>query len=241
MDDATAYLTPPEPPDNSITNGFVSPLDFFNYTSPSAWINTAIEKLTGVDLIGWVTECLAGDWEALWKFGDAMGNLARSLQQLGINIEQGMLTLDASWDGNTNDAAYKYFSDLSAAISSQQIPLYNSEDSYHMAAKGAWLLADQLGNLVQAIADEAILATIAAAAGTATAETVVGAIGGYAITGIYVLRMLDKINEASKIINTAGTATLGAFGMVADATAQVGHLSSVPLPANGFALPTSRS
>ena len=238
MDDATAYLTPPAPPDDSITNGFVSPLDFFNYTSPSAWINTAIEKLTGVDLIGWVTECLAGDWEALWKFGDAMGNLARSLQQLGINIEQGMLTLDATWDGNADDAAYKYFSDLAAAISGQQTPIYNSQDSYHLAAKGAWLLADQLGNLVQAIADEAILATIAAAAGTATAETVVGAIGGYAITGIYVLRMLEKIDEASKIINTAGTATLGAFGLAADAAAQVGHLSTIPLPADGFTLPT---
>jgi hypothetical protein len=107
MDDPAAFLRPPEPPDDSITNGFVNPLDAFNYVSRSAWIDAAIEKLTGVDLIGWVIECLAGDWQALWKFGDAMGNLAQGLQQLGINIEQGMLTLDSS-------AAYR---------SRQQIPI----------------------------------------------------------------------------------------------------------------------
>jgi hypothetical protein len=39
---------------------------------------------------------LAGDWEAIWKFGDAMGNLARFMQELGIEIQQGMLTLDQS-------------------------------------------------------------------------------------------------------------------------------------------------
>ncbi len=241
MDDPTAYLVSPAPPDDRVTNGFLNPLDAFNYVSPSAWIASAIEKLTGTDPIGWSTECLAGDWQALWKFGDAMGNLARCLQQLGMNIQQGMLTLDASWDGNASDAAYKYFSDLAAAISSQQIPLYNSEQSYHLAARGAWELAGQLGNLIQAIADEAILATVAAAAGTATAETIVGAVGGYAITAIYVTRMLEKINQASQIINTAGTVTLGAFGGVADAAAQVGHLSDVPLPASGFALPRAGS
>jgi hypothetical protein len=52
-----------------------------------------------------VTEWLAGDWEALWKFGDVMGHLAQFMQEFGIEIERGVLTLDQSWDGNAGDAA----------------------------------------------------------------------------------------------------------------------------------------
>jgi hypothetical protein len=50
MDDTIAYLTPPEPPVDSVANGFVSPLGFFNYTSPSAWINAATESFLGLVL-----------------------------------------------------------------------------------------------------------------------------------------------------------------------------------------------
>ena len=39
MSDAAAHLIAPGAPDESITNGFVNPIDAFNYVSPSAWIN----------------------------------------------------------------------------------------------------------------------------------------------------------------------------------------------------------
>jgi hypothetical protein len=135
-----------------------------------------------------------------------------------------------------------YFSGLAAAISGQQTPLLNSEKSYHLAATGAWQLASQLGNLIQAAADEAIIAGISMAASTAMASTGVGVIGGVAGYGASVLivaRILDKINKISKIINTAGTVIAGAFGVVIDSSAQVGHISDVPLPAAGFSLPQS--
>jgi hypothetical protein len=242
MGDPTVFLVPPGEPDDSMTNGFVNPLDAFNYVSPSAWVCKLIEELTGVDPLGSITQWLAGDWEAIWKFGDAMGNLAQFMQELGIEIEQGMLTLDQSWDGNANDAAYLYFSNLAAAISSQQTPMFASQESYHRAATGAWQFANQLGNLVQAMADEAIIAGIMAGASTAAAGTGVGAVGavaGYAGSALFVARIMDKINKASQIINTGGTALLGMFGLVVDATAQVGHLSDVPLPAASFSLPRS--
>jgi hypothetical protein len=122
--------------------------------------------------------------------------------------------------------------------------MYNSAESYHLAARGAWQLATQLGNLAQAMADEAIIAAILAGASTGAAATGVGAvvaIGGYAGSALFVARILDRINQASQIINTATTATLGMFGLVVDATAQVGHLSDIPLPDAGFNLSTARS
>src|SRR3954452_25604219 len=112
MGDPTVYLTPPSAPDDSMANGFMNPTDVFNYVSPTAWICTAIEEISGVDIIGKITDFLAGDWEAIWKFGDAMANMAQFMQELGIEIQQGILTLDESWDGNASDAAVMYFSHL---------------------------------------------------------------------------------------------------------------------------------
>ncbi|GGL18942.1 hypothetical protein [Mangrovihabitans endophyticus] len=76
MDEPIDFLRQPGEPDSSVSNGFANPLDLFNYASPSAWINTAIVELTGFDAFGYFTEWVSGDWAAMWKFGDAMANLA---------------------------------------------------------------------------------------------------------------------------------------------------------------------
>ena len=237
MDDPTDFLKEPGEPDASISNGFANPLDLFNYVSPSAWINAAIESLTGVDVFGWMTDWVSGDWAAMWKFGDAMANLAGCMQQIGINIQQGMLELDNSWDGNASDAAFKYFSDLAAATSGQQIALRDRQEAYHKAALGAWQLSNQLGNIMQALADKAILAGISAAAGTVLAETGVGAVIGYGVAALIVVDMLNLINRASIIINTAGTAILGLFGGGMDLAYQGGDLSAIPLPSVAYTAP----
>jgi hypothetical protein len=235
--DPTVFLTEPGKPDDSISNGFVNPIDLFNYVSPSAWLNAAIEKLTGFDVFGWMTDWLSGDWEKFWKFGDAMANLAQCMQQIGVNIQNGVIRLDDSWDGNASDAAYSYFSDLAAATSAQQFAIAKTQESYHKAAQGAWQLSNQLGNLLQALADKAILAGIAAAAGTALIGTGIGAVTGYGAAGVIVLDMLNIINKASVIINTAGTVILGLLGAVVDAAYQGGGLDAVPLPATAYAGP----
>jgi hypothetical protein len=237
LDDPIAVLQPPSEPDDSISNGFANPIDVLNYFSPSAWINAAIESLTDVDVFGWMTDWVSGDWSAIWKFGDAMSNLGECLQQLGINIQKGVIDLDASWDGNASDAAYQYFSNLGAAVSGQQGSLYDIVDSYHKAAIGAWELSNQLGNILQALADKAILAGIAAAAGTAAAETGIGAVVGYGVAGLLVVDMLRLINKASTIINTAGTVIVGLLGGGMDAGYQGGDLSAVQLPSAAYTFP----
>lgn len=237
MDNPTAFLVPPSEPDASVSNGFANPIDVLNYFSPSAWINAAIEGLTGVDVFGWMAGWVSGDWSAIWKFGDAMNNVGGCLQQLGINIQQGMLDLDLTWDGNASDAAYQYFSDFAASVSGQQMSLHDVVDNYHKAAVGAWELSNQLGNLMQAIADKAILAGIAAAAGTITAESGIGAVVGYGAAALIVVDMLRLINKASTIINTAGTIIAGLAGGGMDAVDRGGDLSAVPLPSTAYSFP----
>jgi hypothetical protein len=235
--DPTTYLVAPGEPDDSISNGFVNPLDAFNYLSPSAWINDAIKNLTGVDVFGWCTDWLTGDWEAIWKFGDATKNLAECLQETGINIQHGAIDMDYSWDGNAADAAYKYFSNFAAATSGQQIALYQIGDNYHKAAQGAWQLSNQLGNILQALADKAIIAGIAWAAGTATTETGIGAVAGYGVAAWQVVDMLELVNKASTIINTGGTVILAAFGGGMDIGYKGGDLSAVQLPTTAYTTP----
>lgn len=237
MDEPTDFLREPAEPDDSVSNGFVNPLDLFNYVSPSAWINSAIEGLTGIDVFGYFTDWVSGDWAAMWKFGDAMANLAECMQQIGINIQQGMLQLDDRWDGNASDAAFQYFSGLGAATSGQQIALRDSQEAYHKAANGAWQLSNQLGNILQALADKAILAGVTAAAGTALAETGIGAVVGYAATALIVVDMLNLINKASTIINTAGTVILGFFGTGMDIGYKGGNLSAIQLPNVAYTAP----
>ena len=237
MTDPTIYLAAPKAPDDSITNGFLNPLDVFNYVSPAAWVNEAIETAVGFDLIGWCVDWLTGDWEAIWRFGDAMINLAECLQEQGINIQHAALDMDGAWDGNAADAAYLYLSNFATTASGQQIALREIGESYHKAAQGAWLLSAQLGNVIQALADKAIIAGIAFAAGTATAETGIGAVAGYGVAAWQAIEMLQLANKASTIINTGGSVVMGAFGTGVAVGYKGGDLSAVPLPSAAYAPP----
>ncbi|MDT5030437.1 MAG: hypothetical protein QOC94_608 [Actinoplanes sp.] len=62
------FLVEPTEADDSISNRYVNPLDLFNYLSPSAWLNEAINSLTGVDVYGWFTDWVGGDWAAVSRF-----------------------------------------------------------------------------------------------------------------------------------------------------------------------------
>ncbi len=106
--------------------------------------------------------------------------------------------------------------------------------SYRGAAVGAWELSNQLGNLLQALADRAILAGIAAAAGTVTAESGVGAVVGYGLTALLVTDMLRTVNKAAVRIQKYGALILGFFGTAMDIFGQGGDLSKVPLPAGSY-------
>jgi uncharacterized protein YukE len=235
MTAATDLLVAPPEPDDSVTGGYGLPTDIFNYLSPSAWVDNVIAKVTGYDIFAHVTEVFTGEWDSLYKFGDALGNLAQSLQQIGIDVQTGIDRLDGQWGGNAADSAHAYFTQLSTALSSQQNALYAAQDSYHRAARGAYELADQIGNLLQTAIDKAILIGIAVSLGTATSETIVGGVVGYTLAGYQALSLLNTVNKAATIANTAGTVIFGLMGGAEDFFSQVGH------PADGLIPPAPYS
>lgn len=236
MDDPTMYLVEPEEPEASITKGFANPLALLNYASPSAWINEAITELTGFDVMGWMGNAVAGDWAAIYKFGDAMENLAKFQSLLGVNVQMQVEIAERSWQGNAAAAADQYFASLGQAASVQQIPLRDVRDRYHKAAIGAWELSNQLGNILQALADKAVLAGISALAGSVLAETGVGAVVGYGVAAVTVADMLSDINKASTKIQSFGGVIIGMFGggMDMGSMGDGGELNNYPLPAGAY-------
>ncbi|GAA2679618.1 hypothetical protein [Actinoplanes palleronii] len=240
MADPTAALVAPGEPDASAADGFPDPGALFNYLSPTYWINATIERTTGKDVIGYLTASIGGDWGPIYQFGDALISMGECVDRVGVNVQQGMLALDSAWDGNASDAAYNYFTSLSSSVNLLRTKLNELGESYHKAANGAWGLANQLGNLLQGLVDNAILAGVIAGGSTALMSTGVGAVAagpGYVALTLVIADMVVLVNKMSLIINTALTVIMGSFGIGMDIVYQGGSLDDIPLPATAYAPP----
>ncbi|MDI6098178.1 hypothetical protein QLQ12_06120 [Actinoplanes sp. NEAU-A12] len=233
VQDPNAFLTPPTEPDESWTNGFIDPAFLFNYVSPTSWINELINSVTGKDVLGTITESIAGDWSKIWAFGDAMTNVGRWSEQVAVNVQQEILKLDSSWDGNANDAAYNYFTNLAVEISDLRFALTEIGESYRTAAKGAWGLATQMGNMLQALCDMAIAFCLVVAGSALTTSVGVG-FAGYGVAGLMAAEMMAIASKLFLIASTASMAVFGTFGAAMDAAYQGGDLSSVKLPTSPY-------
>ncbi|GLW33364.1 hypothetical protein [Actinoplanes regularis] len=240
MSDPAAALVAPGEPDASAANGFPDPGALFNWVSPTAWINSVIESLFGINPVEYCTQWAGGDWGAIYKFGDALISMSECTDLLAIDLQQGMLRIDSSWDGNANDAAYNYFTSLSSSLNQLRTALTDIGESYHKAANGAWGLANQLGNLLQNLVDGAILLGIIGGGSMALMSTGVGAMAAgpaYLAMTLIIADMLMLINKMSTIINTGMMAIFGLFGMGMDMAYQGGSLDNIPLPATAYAPP----
>src|SRR5690349_12572644 len=116
MDRVTSFSVERARLDASITPGYMNPIDAFNVFSPSAWLNTAIESMTGVNILVEICESLTGDWALYSRFGSALVHLADCVEAIGINVQGQVDTVDASWDGQAGDAAFNYFTNTADPV-----------------------------------------------------------------------------------------------------------------------------
>ena len=165
MDDPTRHLTEPQPVEPSDAGGYLNPLNVLDLASPTAWINYGIKELTGYDVLESFVKPFSGDWSAYSRYGDALKHLGPAAQDIGVNIQQELDRVDASWEGNANDAAYNYFNNLAAKTSELQHALYAAAAEYEDAARGIWLLAQQVANIIQSVIDEFVIIAAAMAVG----------------------------------------------------------------------------
>lgn len=100
-----------------------------------------------------------------------------------------------------------------------------------------WALLDTMTGVLKQLIDKAIIAVIAAAAGTALVETVVGAAVGYGIAALQIIGMLNLINRGLVIATSANALIFGFVGLVTTTSNRVGGLNDVHLPRTSYQHP----
>lgn len=209
---------------------FANPGVAMDWLSPTHIVNAFIEQICGYDAFGEAAKVFAGDWEAVWKAAGALSNLAGAMQDIGVNLSHGNLELDRAWDGHAADAAYAYFTPLAAAVSAQQVPLGRLSEAYLKAAEGTYRQAEVYSGLMKDAYDAALVAAIAASAGTVTIETGVGAVAGYSIAAYEIGKLLQLLDKAKKVEATAISLINEVAGIIQAASADAGEFAEHPLP-----------
>lgn len=214
---------------------FANPGFVLDWLSPSHHVGQFVKLVTGYDIFGEAAKVFAGDWESVWAAAGAFANLADAYQAIGMNVAAGNIDLDRSWDGRAGDAAYVYFKNMASSISSQQHGLHELARLYWKAAEGTWRQAELVSGILKDIGDAAIIALIAASAGTATAETGVGAVVGWGVAAAEAANILRLVNRAKAIMSTASNSMNLLLGeiqaVIGDAD---GLMKKYPLPAGAY-------
>ncbi|MEU8894399.1 WXG100 family type VII secretion target [Nocardia sp. NPDC048505] len=184
-----------------------------NFISPAYYINAGIKSLTDVDVFGWASQQVAGDWEAVKKAGVAAGNLADFNTAFGDTIKADWQSmLEETWRGNAADQADTFFQSLTGAVKWQVSALNEIERTLNNISNSMVNLARVLGDILQSLVDMAImwLAQLAAASLAASSLVASGAAPAmYALAAVQALAIYTKFASAVGIVATAFQTVVG--------------------------------
>lgn len=187
--DATSLLKAPSEPSgylgghaaefqfSPVSKSFGTLLDF---GSPSALVNEGFKLVLGIDPMGEVLKKVTGDWDTYTQCGQAWAALGAFCGALAENVSKGNNTLEASWDGNSADAAWVYFDELSNKIAELEDSFTNLRGNYDSIAHIIFAVAEFLKAGLAYLADRAIIWMTLNAAAMAASATGVGAFAGAA-------------------------------------------------------------
>ncbi|MBG6068145.1 WXG100 family type VII secretion target [Micromonospora ureilytica] len=221
--DVRGHLDTPGDPDKPANS-----LGWMDYISPASWLNEVFNHVFGFDPIGRLQSEVSGDWEALAKMAPVVDNIGGALHDLAYNVQAGTTTLHPLWHGVAGDGAFRYFTTTANATADLQTPMSAISKAYREMADAVWSAGEALGGVVKSLIDAAIITGLAAAAGTATSATGVGALVGYGVAAAEVANMFRLWAEATKLCQQIAAAVL-AFRAVL--TRELSGLDTVALPA----------
>lgn len=239
-EDPTSHLVGPPEPDVTVGYGWENPRMYLDATSPTYWINEVIKELCGRDVIGEAVAPVTGDWKAYARFGSALNQLGEFALSLGLKITEGTGAVDREWDGHAADTAHLYFQGLAEATAAQRPLLHDIRDEYYAATTAVWDYARGVGGLIGTMCDAAIIAGIAAAAGTATFETGIGPVIGYGVAAWQTGRIIDAAMDILTAYNVAYSVIDIAKGNIMSRINSPGDdLASYPLPDHPYDHPAA--
>ncbi|MBF9131350.1 hypothetical protein I0C86_20630 [Plantactinospora sp. S1510] len=233
------WATDPCPPsftDSRDPNGRLTPVADVEYSHPLAfmdnisisnWALKAFKEVLGFNPLERVMEHFAGDWQSIARGGVALGRAGEAMQDLGYNIQGGAIALRDDWSGRASDMAFTHFTRLAHGAADLHDPLKEMSKRFDEIAHGVWSTCESLNGIIKSIVDAAIVAGIAAAAGTVTAETGIGAVVGYGVAAVEVANILRLWAEATKAIQALYGLVQIAVGVI---EAQITRLRDVTIP-----------
>ncbi|MEV4536251.1 hypothetical protein AB0J82_20900 [Asanoa sp. NPDC049518] len=207
--DVQSNLRPPGPAETP-----ANPLGFMDLVSPSHWANEAFSVVFGFDPIGRVQQWAFGDWEAFAAMSPVTTNVGDALSAMAYNVQTGAAVLQDVWTGNAGAAAYRFFTDANNAVFTLREPLGNLSHAYSVMAGAVWSMGEALSGVIKALLDAAIIAGVAAAAGTVSAYTVVGPVVGYAVAAGEIANMLRLWGKATALYQGMYAAVLAFQGQI---------------------------
>ncbi|MGC4874974.1 hypothetical protein ACLQ26_01740 [Micromonospora sp. DT43] len=203
-------------------------LGWMDYISPANWVNEVFNHVFGFDPIGRIQSQVSGDWEAVAKMAPVVDNIGGALHDLAYNVQAGTTTLHPVWQGVAGDGAFRYFTTTANATADLHTPLAAISKAYREMADAVWSAGEAIGGVVKSLIDGAIIMGAAAAAGTVTSASGVGAIVGYGVAAAEVANMFRLWGEATKLCQQISAAIL-AFRAIL--TRELSSLDTVALPA----------
>ncbi|WP_144118334.1 hypothetical protein [Catellatospora sichuanensis] len=230
IDDPTRFLTEPPTPPDDVEHGDLDPALFASIASLSARISDLLEDLFDFDPLGDIVQVFLGDWEKLHQCGAAFNSLSLFSGQLIENLQHSSKEAGTSWQGGAAESAQTYFADCVSSIRSQQTALLAASKEYVRLSFGINVLATQVQGLLELILDRLIIAGIAAAAGTALSETVIGGVAGYGVAAWQVIEVIQLINRAATKAQAAVTLLVGGGSFIAALTKDLGEIPALALP-----------
>ncbi|NES13258.1 MULTISPECIES: hypothetical protein [Micromonospora] len=203
-------------------------LGWMDYISPASWLNEVFDHVFGFDPIGEIQNKVSGDWEALAQMAPVVDNIGAALHDLAYNLQSGTITLHPLWQGIAGEGAFRYFTTTANAVADLHAPLGSVSKAYLDMADAVWSAGEALGGVVKSLIDAAIIAGVAAAAGTITSETGIGAVVGYGLAAAEVANMFRLWGEATKLCQQIAAAVLVFRAIL---TRELSDLDAVALPA----------
>ncbi|HWG97778.1 MAG TPA: type VII secretion target [Pilimelia sp.] len=204
------------------------PLGWMDALSISHWALEAFDAVFGFNPLARIQEFFMGDWQALARAGVAIGRVGDAVFDVGYNVQGGAVALRADWTGAAADNAQNHFVGLADDLAAMKGRLQAIAKEYGQIAHAIWSTCEGLGGLAKAMLDAAIIAGIAAVAGTVTAKTGVGAVVGYGVAALEVVEMLRLWSAATGLMQAAYSSLQAATGLILRLASD---LESASLPA----------
>lgn len=232
VDPATALTEPDE--GGAVPDVLQQILDGIGYFSESE-IVLKILSLCDLDVEKWVRDRFLGDYRALARCRNAIGNLAKFENAAATTIAQDTTTLMKSWQGAAATAARSYFDQLAGDVADHANTLSALAQKLEALVVGIQEGGAAVVGVLTIVLDRAAeVAASTAAAGCLEEVPVVDAIMD-GVDAWKITELIKKIHELAAVWAKVWTGLQGTMGLI---TGLVGSLSrysaSVRLPAAGY-------